>query len=405
MSWLDELRPASFRGVPFEVVDANRGLGRKVARHDFPLRDFATGEDMGLNPGEFRVQAIVIGNDYMTARDALEVALNKPGTGPLILPWTGQRTVRLMSASAVESAREGGMVTYDLVFMPEDNAPPPVQTPDTSADVASAGSNAQTQANTAFTNIFTVANQPSFVTTAAANVIGQISDQIDSLTAPLKAQVGALDGFVAQGLALRSQVLNLVTQPAELAASISGLIQGIRTVASTPADALTALEVLLGFAPDLPSINVTTPARQAQVTAQAAVTTFVQQTAAAEAVQAVADIDFVAYDDAVATRDTIGDLIDTLAYAAADAGDGASWQTLSAARQAMIRDVTARGGSLAHLVNYTPPTAVPVLVLAYGLYDDTTALEDNAADIITRNGILYPGFVRGGIPLQVLSDV
>ena len=402
--WRAALRLASFRGVPFEVDSSGRDLGRKVVIHDYPKRDSITGEDMGQKPGTFSIDGYIIGPDYMTARDAFEAALNKAGLGVLVVPWTGQQSVRLISAKASETTKDGGYVKYTLEFIAEAASPSLVQTLDTSSDVATAGTALNSQAQASFSNGFVVTAEPAFVLTRAADLVGKFSDQLDGLTAPLKAQGDILGGYIAQGLALRTSVIQLVTKPAELAAQISGLIVGIRTLAATPADALTALKGALGFGSDFTTGPRSTPARIIEAENQDALVALVRQTAAAEAVQAIADSDFAAYEDAAAVRDDMTARLDVLADAAADAGDDAAFAAISSARQAMIRDVNARGGTLAHLRTVTPLVTVPALVLAHRLFDDVTAVEDNALEIIARNGIRHPGFVPAGKALQVLSD-
>ena len=44
--------------------------------------------------------------------------------------------------------------------------------------------------------------------------------------------------------------------------------------------------------------------------------------------------------------------------------------------------------------------AIPALVLAHRLYDDPSW----DADIVARNDVVHPGFVPGGVDLQVLSN-
>jgi prophage DNA circulation protein len=45
----------------------------------------------------------------------------------------------------------------------------------------------------------------------------------------------------------------------------------------------------------------------------------------------------------------------------------------------------------------------PALVLAQRLYGDPASVEARAAEIVARNKVRHPGFVPGGVALQVLS--
>ena len=69
------LRPASFRGVPFDAFEEHSEAGgRRLVRHEFPLRDTPYAEDMGRKAGQWQVEAFVLRNrwaDYEAARDRL----------------------------------------------------------------------------------------------------------------------------------------------------------------------------------------------------------------------------------------------------------------------------------------------------------------------------------------------
>lgn len=69
-------------------------------------------------------------------------------------------------------------------------------------------------------------------------------------------------------------------------------------------------------------------------------------------------------------------------------------------RAAVTRDVAVLGLLLPYTVSWTPAATLPAVVIAHRLYGD--ALRD--ADIISGNAIRHPGFVPGGVALEVLSE-
>ena len=146
-----------------------------------------------------------------------------------------------------------------------------------------------------------------------------------------------------------------------------------------------------------------TPARNQQRDNQAAYVQLVNAVAAAELVRAIAAADFASYDEAAGARDAAADALDTLATRQADAGDDDGAAIYDALRLALVRYVTARGGSLARLQAFTPARTEPALVIAFRLYGDAVSVADQADEICTRNAIAHPGFVPGGIALQVLT--
>lgn len=94
-SWRLGLRAASFRGVGFWVNTSGGVGGRRLAVHEYPLRDDAYTEDLGRRAQRFRLRAFVVGDDYMDQRDALLSACQDlPTPAVLVHPYLGEITDR-----------------------------------------------------------------------------------------------------------------------------------------------------------------------------------------------------------------------------------------------------------------------------------------------------------------------
>lgn len=404
MTWRDELRPASFRGVEFKAAEHELSLGRRFAVYEYPLRDDADVDDMGRAIRVYNVDGFVIGPDYMAARDALINALEAPGTGVLIHPWLGRHTVALMRGSVSESSEDGGMARFRLEFIEPRTEAAATETPDTQAQASDAADDLTDAATADFADRFDVIGYLDFVADTASATLTTATDAILDARTRLTGSGSALSAFVAAGLSIKESVLDLVRAPVELATSISRLVHGLRDIAETPAEALGVLKTLSGFGSTLKPVVGSTAARLQQAANQRALTDLVSSVAAAEAVKAMAETDFASYQDAVAARNEVADLVEALAERAADDGRDAAYLALNLARQAMVRDINARAADLAKLYTITPVATVPALVLAHSLYGPL-ALEDREVEIIARNRIAHPSFVPGGRALEVLSDV
>ena len=83
MTWRDDLRPASFRGIHFFVAADSSRFGRRVVVHTYPQRDKPYVEDLGRRSREYQFDAFVIGPNYMEDRDAFIAACEEPGAGEL----------------------------------------------------------------------------------------------------------------------------------------------------------------------------------------------------------------------------------------------------------------------------------------------------------------------------------
>jgi len=117
MSWRDSIQPASFKGVPFGVLADDKEGGRRAVVHEFPQREDAFVEDLGMAVNRFVLQAFVLGADYLQKRDALERVLSEPGPGTLVHPWYGEVTVSQFAPYKVKhSAQDGGIAVFTLSF-------------------------------------------------------------------------------------------------------------------------------------------------------------------------------------------------------------------------------------------------------------------------------------------------
>lgn len=123
MSWKDQLRSASFRGIPFKIFSASTSIGRRSVVHQYPFRDKPLIEDMGQDADEFTIEGFVLANldndqDYFNERDSLISALREKGPGTLIHPFFGELEVSLLGKSPVsESFSEGGIARFTMTFI------------------------------------------------------------------------------------------------------------------------------------------------------------------------------------------------------------------------------------------------------------------------------------------------
>ncbi|SLN77609.1 DNA circularization protein [Oceanibacterium hippocampi] len=394
MSWREEYRRASFRGVPFLLAEAEGAGGRKLARHDFPLRDAVLHEDLGRRPRAFTLQAYVLGADYMAARDRLLEALEEPGPGLLVHPYMGEITVVATGHRWRESSREGGIARIEIGFEAASEARFPTLrvAPGPAADLAVEG--ARATLDETFAETFSVAGLPGYVRTAAGDLVRQAA-------AAATDALGRVAGLDLAAVARASRVLTgtldgLLATPARLADRLGQVID-LAAAAAGPAPALAAMTGLArDFGAALPAVPAVTETRLVQARNQAALVDLVRGRATVAAVAAALDVAFVSQQAAAAARDDLGELLDDRM---AGAGDG-SFAALRRLRAAMVADLSARAAGLAPIVERAPAATEPSLVTAYRLYGDAA----RADEIVSRNGLAAPGFVAGGRPLEVLAE-
>lgn len=415
---LEQLQPASFRGVPFFVRGAGVEVGRRIVLHEYPQRNKPWAEDLGRAARGFTVDAFVVGPDYVAAAQALMKAAEEEGAGTLVHPWFGSLEVTLRQVLRVQFDASAGqaMVTFDFVE-PGDLEFPTAQA-STPMQSRMAADGLCTAASEDFASGFEVDGWASFVRDLAALDLRAALDfagQLGSL-ASLSGWSSLLSGFADEALSLFGDPLALAQQIMDwfdLSDAVAALAVTSGDAAPSYAgavDAASGRDPLAGIAlaivrlagnggaggvlgAPVPSATAT-PARRQQVGNTAAINAVVRRALLAQAVGMSSYVDTTVQADAYAVRDVLCSALDAESLVAADA----SYEALQAARRAVWTDITARASSGARLVLYTPAEVCPALVIAYERYEDAT----RADEIVSRNGLVHPGFVPS-LPLQVLS--
>lgn len=399
MSGRDELRPASFRGVPFATRSAGGITGRRMVLHEFPKRDEVATEDMGRAPRKFTLSAYVLGDDYMAARNALIVAIETRGPGLLVHPYFGELTVVINGeASWEETTRDGGMATFQLPFAIAEEVRFPSATDDTREALVSRSAAGQEAAAVEFEETFAVEDAPVYVIEGARDVADAAVEAMRRAAASISTTPAALTDFVDVVNDVSVATAALIGAPADLAGSVRTLVARLRVAAARPRAAIRALRTVFGFGDGLPAVPGNTAPRAQQVSNQNALTRLVRVMAVLEAVRACADAEFESLDDALAVRDVLADALDALSDTAED---DRGYQALVAARAALLRDIDTRAAQLPRLRQVQLGDPMPALVMAWDIYGDAT----RADEIVTRNQLRDPLRLPSGRPMEVLDDV
>ncbi len=122
--WIDQLRPASFRGVPFGVISGESRFGRRLAVHEYPFRDKPWAEDLGRKTRPIGLQGFLIadslvygGGDVLTQRDRMVAAAETEGAATLVHPTLGELNVSCADLVVVERWDAGRYfeLTFNLI--------------------------------------------------------------------------------------------------------------------------------------------------------------------------------------------------------------------------------------------------------------------------------------------------
>lgn len=393
MSLLDDLRPASFRGVPFQVESNTLSAGRRTQIHEYPKKDKPWPEDNGRATREIGFSAFLVGKDYIKQANSLIDALEKEGAGELIHPWFGSMQVVLKEPAQVTFNSAFGLATVALSFVEAGDLEFPSSATSTQAQSRQAADDLTSSASDSFAEDLALDGQPDFVLSDAMADLQGISASIQESMAPALAAIAYAKNIGS----VVSSLVSLASNPLGLAERIGGML-GLAGLIGSGLNIFSTIKGLMGlfdlFSKDPDPPVVQTAARVQSYKNAVATRALVRQVVLAQAVGASSLMPVVVHDDAIAIRDKLCDALDKESLKASDA----VYPVLMQARKAVWQDLTERSRDSDRLDTLTPPETLPALVVAYERYEDAS----REAEIVERNRIRHPGFLPPQ-PLKVLT--
>lgn len=432
-SWLDQLQPASFRGVAFQVDSIDWTAGDNVVLREYPFQDLPTVFRMGAAAQELKLSAYVIGPDYHLQRDALSAALT--GEGLLVHPTAGALRVFVAGKHTIREAptAEGGLARFDLTFVRADARRYPVTAPATQRTLATHAAATRQAAVDDFAARWSVASKPGWVGDRA---VGRLASSLDTAWGKLAGAARGLGGFnsglIAHYQQLRGQLNDLVATPRRLADQVATLYELPGELSNASArdfqgafafvfdlqqrirrvDFETAIVPPVGAglvmfgSGRLDAVATDTAARGALAGMFNANDQLFESLALAGYVQTTAAVDLANHDEALAMRRAIHEQAMRLLAADSEAAPAAelpasSWHdALLALQTAALADLQARSQNLVRLTSYTPEAWQPVEYISYRLFG-TAAYAD---EILAMNPhITHPLLVPPGVPLRIVA--
>lgn len=404
----DNLFPASFRGVPFDVTTSDLTVGRRVQLFEYPQRDKPFVEDLGRAARLIQVEAIIVGADYVERMNRLIGAMETAGSGTLIHPFLGTMTVTPQSTTQVSYDTAGlGQATATLSFVESGDYQFPNSLSDTSSRLLSAAGVGESVSKLSFTDNFDLGNLQDFGATLVTDSIGRMLS-VDSLQS------------VASGIGLATEYTLLVRDVATLAADPSALFSRVSAVFGMDeltrqalgwTNAVRSLCGALGNA-SLHQSGVASTGLidhadidKAALQAQAMIRRELLIGASRASMNVGGDLDTMpgsasrtmAYDDLIAVRDGLLERFDEELEDAITPDD--DYRALADLRSLVWEDLTTRAEQHAHLISYTPSEVKPALVIAYDYYGDAS----RDSEIAERNNVRHAGFCPA-VPLKILSE-
>lgn len=410
-SLLDDLYPAEYRGIPFEMPDGREETGRRVVRFFYPGRDDSWHEDLGALDGRITVVGFVIGEDYVRRAQRLREAFRTPGPGLLTHPWLGDIDVILPEPAEITfSDREIRLARFTAVFEPYIERPPVKL--DTLGQIFALLDAVREGARALLRFIFTPARMTLAVLRAAVGFATGMVGLYRSSVAAVRGLIGlpaqlevAFSGLLAVGalrvdsaygrsFAARIEAPGIVIRTAGVPRLVPAVAPFGGSLTGAPVvDPAAATRVLLGVAAGL-RVDLTAPAGL-RLAAQAMVL--------ADAVQLGVQVPFATRGEALEMRARLDAALQLLALDAAAAAvtdpiyAGAVWQQVAALRAGLARDMSERIGRLPAVETLALPAPAPTWLVAQHLAGDAPGLVvAQYQDLVTRNRQARPARLAAG---------
>lgn len=441
-TWLDQLQPASFRGVGFQVDTSTRTPGNNTVLREYPFQDLPTIFSMGEAAEEIKFSAYVVGNDYMSKADALEQALKVQDSGVLIHPTIG--AVRVWHHGKFEIAEayttDGGVARFTLTFVRADARRYPPQATNTGLSAFAAALQAKLAIVQDFVNRYSLSGVAGWVRENVLNNLLALHGAVFDVLFAVRQGADGVEDIIGMARGAEGLLKDMLLMPSDLGAHFARLFDvpknltpeqaGNVVVQLLPKDVIST-EVLLPSSlpvrdPMLPSLidvvvspvysPYSTPSRQAEAQACADLQAMVQQLAWATLVQGAAQMDLSNYDEALAIRGVIhasyqrfcdehsqrgAALAATSTALSTEGAAPMSWHHATAnAHAAAMSHLQQSSLSLSRLITYVPQDVESVWSISYRLYGTPHRADEIRA---MNRHILNPLLVPAGIALRVVD--
>jgi len=390
-----DLRPASFRNVPFEAREAGLSTGRRVVVFEYPQADTPSTEDLGRKARRFTLQAFLVGDDARARKRALIAACEASNSGILIHPTEGQMRVQCESCDVTESSDGVNYVEFSMGFVEAGTVS------DFGISTASQAASLGAQLRTAVRTFYAARLQvTSFTRKVHRFLTGSVEERLQALLQMVTQLTGIDTSALQYATAVVADTYETGIEDAELAAEQwQDIVRAFRGTSEEPwteSENLRKVAANTGDAlADTWLASADTEQDQLALDSIALTNLTLHASVLADAAELASQAGYASYDDAIAAQT---DLADRLADLEGYVDDADLLGALRDLRIAMVQAIQGDALDLPRLRSLTVPVPTCALSLAYDLYGDSA----RADEIVARNNLADPNAVSGS--LLVLTE-
>ncbi|MBF6985713.1 DNA circularization protein [Pasteurella multocida] len=438
----------SFAGVPF-LIEETQSIdgGRRLVKHEYPLRDEGLNEDLGKKARTYNVACLVIGDDHIKQAEKLIEALEK-GRGELKHPYFKNINVCVETYKAHYSTGHQRVTRFDITFADDIQENAPKLAKNTQFSALTEYANAINTLSDEFAEQIAEINE--FVDLLVDNPFTQLVDSmvwfIENTFESINSVVTGVGDIKTKAESMKNRMMNLIRAPSLLGKELQSLVQFKQYKGISPKQELNQRAITTNIIhntiseatkskKEMPkpmfdaivnakrnNINATdilkrnaTGLHQQEIVhalmtkAQFSCARLIISTLAVEYAKSVTEALTDSLSNEVQTIESKADIksliseIDSqLEQAILDNADAENWRSYQALEQfrlAVISDLRTRGEQLANIKSVHLTDTFPALVVQYQHSGNSKKWQQLAQ----RNAIVHPLFCIGGNEVEVLQ--
>lgn len=228
MTVLQDTLPGSYDGIPFLMMMDNVVGGRKTVVHQYPNSDAQKVEDLGLRPRVYSetiiIQSDANGENYLSRRDGFLRVLESGGGKVLVHPLFGRISrMALLSFSLEQDFKRLGEARFNVTWTVDGIEGVPTTAGDSLTLIVNSAEAALSAVQNDMGGTFEVSNIFPVNFTAAVEKVNDAITAFEDNASFLTVEADNINAFSFQVGELSQNVVGLVSQPTQLAESITSL--------------------------------------------------------------------------------------------------------------------------------------------------------------------------------------
>lgn len=395
MPLANQLQRASFKGASFLLDSADTTSGRKSATFEFPNQDRRFVEDLGKLTKVFSIQGTITGPNYLSKRDALISALESSGSGQLVHPTFGTKTVFAKPYNLTEDLTALGEARFSMLFEETTQNIFPAATSNNIPQITALATQLLTSVNGDVGSVFNVTSSFIGNYVDSQTKLNDLSSLFDQQTKPFSSTEQFTNEFSGVLRDFNDNINTNIRNPSSLGDSIESLFISSDNLGATPRDKFNLATKFFDYGDDDVPFNIVTESQKERESNRKILNAAVQVSALSNAYRAASLISYSNNEELIEILKQLNvqfnKIIDNTNLTLATIDELNDLRTLFR----IFYQKTEL--NISRVIEFTTqPT--PLTVLTYQIYGDL----DNFDDLVNLNNVNNPGLVEG--TLKVLTD-